>query len=193
MRFYSPTRRNGTLWNLVRGCGRPQTTPKLYWKNPKPFRSFRLLGKNIQLVQLAASRTAHAGAWGRKGHASRFACTKEQISSCRINMPGLSYYSFYNRAISHHDFGVKCRVAKQKTFCQCDKELKKVETSACSKNLHVLLFLEILEKTWEQTERTARQALRQTKSATLCQKFDFDIHMAKRWEARSSLRQPIVF
>ena len=33
----------GTSRNLVQGFGRlPQTTPKLYWKNPKPF---RLLGK----------------------------------------------------------------------------------------------------------------------------------------------------
>ena len=35
----------GTSRNLVPGFGRlPQTTPDLYWKNPKPF---RLLGKNV--------------------------------------------------------------------------------------------------------------------------------------------------
>ena len=35
----------GTSRNLVQGFGRlPQITPKLYWKNPKPF---RLLGKNL--------------------------------------------------------------------------------------------------------------------------------------------------
>ena len=34
----------GTLGNLVSGFGRlPQTTPQLYWKNPK---LFKLLGKN---------------------------------------------------------------------------------------------------------------------------------------------------
>ena len=38
----------GTSRNLVQGFGRlPQTTPKLYWKNPKPF---RLLGKKKQSV-----------------------------------------------------------------------------------------------------------------------------------------------
>ena len=38
----------GTSRNLVQGFGRlPQTTPKLYWKNPKPF---RLLGKKKCLI-----------------------------------------------------------------------------------------------------------------------------------------------
>ena len=37
----------GTSRNLVQGFGRlPQTTPKLYWKNPKPF---RLLGEQIPI------------------------------------------------------------------------------------------------------------------------------------------------
>ena len=40
----------GTSRNLVQGFGRlPQTTPKLYWKNPKPF---RLLGKNTHYLQV---------------------------------------------------------------------------------------------------------------------------------------------
>ena len=43
----------GTSRNLVQGFGRlPQTTPKLYWKNPKPF---RLLGKKLILFATASS------------------------------------------------------------------------------------------------------------------------------------------
>ena len=40
----------GTSRNLVQGFGRlPQTTPKLYWKNPKPF---RLLGKKTDVFEV---------------------------------------------------------------------------------------------------------------------------------------------
>ena len=40
----------GTSRNLVQGFGRlPQTTPKLYWKNPEPF---RLLGNEKESVRL---------------------------------------------------------------------------------------------------------------------------------------------
>ena len=70
----------GTSRNLVQGFGRlPQTTPKLYWKNPKPF---RLLGKkHLNLREWCLkSFLGKAYRWPKIPHSS----FSPDFSSCKV-------------------------------------------------------------------------------------------------------------